>query len=138
MVSKKTSEPLLQIIVQRLLAAGQSQKIILFGSQARGQAGRDSDYDLLVKENSSQPRYRRAVPYRRALRELRTSKDIVVWTPREIAEWENVSNAFITTALREGTVLFHRVPSGWTNGWCSRLVVALSQHVPSLQFPVAG
>ena len=67
MVSKKTSEPLLQTIVQRLLAAGQPQKIILLGSQARGQAGRDSDYDLLVIENSSQPRYRRAVPYRRAL-----------------------------------------------------------------------
>ena len=108
MVSKNTSEPLLQTIVQRLLAAGQPQKIILFGSQARGQASRDSDYDLLVIEDSSQPRYRRAVPYRRALKDLGTSKDIVVWTPREIAEWQNVSNAFITTALREGTVLYER------------------------------
>jgi len=108
MVSKNTSEPLLQIIVQRLLATGQPQKIILFGSQARGQASRDSDYDLLVIEDSSQPRYRRAVSYRRALKDLGTSKDIVVWTPREIAEWQNVSNAFITTALREGTVLYER------------------------------
>jgi len=108
MVSKETSEALLQTIVQRLLATGQPQKIILFGSQARGQASRDSDYDLLVIENSSQPRYRRAVSYRRALKDLGTSKDIVVWTPREIAEWQNVSNAFITTALREGTVLYER------------------------------
>jgi uncharacterized protein len=108
MVSKKSSDPLLQTIVQRLLAVGQPQKIILFGSQARGQTGRDSDYDLLVIENSSQPRYRRAVSYRRALKDLGTSKDIVVWTPREIAEWQNVSNAFITTALREGTVLYER------------------------------
>jgi predicted nucleotidyltransferase len=73
MVSKNTSEPLLQTIVQRLLATGQPQKIILFGSQARGQASRDSDYDLLVIENSSQPRYRRAVSYRRALKDLGTS-----------------------------------------------------------------
>jgi predicted nucleotidyltransferase len=108
MVSKKTSEPLLQTMVQRLLAAGQPQKIILFGSQARGQAGRDSDYDLLVIEDSSQPRYRRAVSYRRALKDLGTSKDILVWTPREIAEWKNVPNAFITTALREGRVLYER------------------------------
>jgi len=108
MVSNKTSDPLLQTIVQRLLAVGQPQKIILFGSQARGQAGRDSDYDLLVIENSSQPRYRRAVPYRRALKDLGTSKDIVVWTPREITEWQNVPNAFITTALREGAVLYER------------------------------
>jgi predicted nucleotidyltransferase len=108
MVYKITSEPLLQTIVQRLLAAGQPQKIILFGSQAHGQAGRDSDYDLLVIENSSQPRYRRSVSYRRALKDLGTSKDIVVWTPREIEEWQNVSNAFITTALREGVVLYER------------------------------
>ena len=108
MINNKISEPLLQTIVQRLLAAGQPQKIILFGSQARGQAGHDSDYDLLVIENSSQPRYRRAVAYRRALKDLGTSKDIVVWTPREIAEWQNVSNAFITTALREGAVLYER------------------------------
>jgi predicted nucleotidyltransferase len=118
MVSKKTSEPLLQTMVQRLLAAGQPQKIILFGSQARGQAGRDSDYDLLVIEDSSQPRYRRAAPYRRALKDLGTSKDILVWTPREIAEWKNVPNAFITTALREGRVLYERqpLPGAWLPG----------------------
>jgi len=108
MVSSHASEPLLQTIVQRLLKAGQPQKIILFGSQARGEAGRDSDYDLLVIENSNQPRYLRAIPYRGALKDLGTSKDIIVWTPREIAEWQNVSNAFITTALREGMVLFER------------------------------
>jgi len=94
MIDNITSEPLLKTIVQRLQAAGQPQKIILFGSQARGQSDRDSDYDLLVIENSSQPRYRRSVAYRRAMKDLRTSKDIVVWTPREIEEWQNISNAF--------------------------------------------
>jgi len=96
------------MIIQRLLATGQPQKIILFGSRARGQASRDSDYDLLVIENSNLPRYRRAVSYRRALKDLGISKDIIVWTPREIEEWQNVSNAFITVALREGVVLYER------------------------------
>ena len=108
MVNDRIGEPLLQTIVQRLLVAGSPQKIILFGSQARGQADRDSDYDLLIIEKSSQPRYRRAMPYRRALKDLGTSKDIVVWTPSEIREWQNVSNAFITTVLREGVVLYER------------------------------
>jgi hypothetical protein len=36
------------------------------------------------------------------------SKDIVVWTPEEVEQWRNVSNAFITTALREGIVLYER------------------------------
>lgn len=103
-----TTEPLLQTIVQRLLAAGQPQKIILFGSQARGHADHNSDYDLLVIENSSKPRYLRSLSYRHALKDLGISKDIVVWTPDEIAEWQNVSNAFITTALREGVMLYER------------------------------
>jgi predicted nucleotidyltransferase len=107
MDNDKISEPLLQTIVQRILAAGQP-KIVLFGSRARGQAGRDSDYDLLIIENSSLPRYRRAASYHRALKDLGTSKDIVVWTSREVEEWQNVSNAFITTALREGAVLYER------------------------------
>jgi predicted nucleotidyltransferase len=108
MLNDRIGEPLLQTIVQRLLVAGRPQKIILFGSRARGQADRDSDYDLLIIEKTRQPRYRRAVPYRRALKDLGTSKDIVVWTPSEIREWQNVSNAFITTALREGVVLYER------------------------------
>ncbi|SRR5258706_49116 len=108
MVSIGNREPLLNTIVQRLLAAGQPQKIILFGSRAREQARSDSDYDLLVIENSNQPRYRRSAPYRRALKDLGTSKDIVVWTPHEIVEWRDVPNAFITTALREGVVLYER------------------------------
>jgi len=107
-IDNATSEPLLQTIVQRMLAAGQPQKIILFGSQARGQADRDSDYDLLVIENSSEPRYRRSLSYRHALKDLGISKDIVVWTPGEIAEWQNVSNAYITTALQEGVVIYER------------------------------
>jgi len=108
MVSIAQHEPLFDMIVERLLATGQPQKIVLFGSRARGQASNDSDYDLLVIENSDQPRYRRAAPYRRALKDLGTSKDIVVWTPNEILEWRNVPNAFITTALREGVVLYER------------------------------
>jgi hypothetical protein len=34
------------------------------------------------------------------------AKDIVVWTPGEVEEWRSVPNAFITTAVREGRVLY--------------------------------
>ena len=36
------------------------------------------------------------------------AKDVVVWTPDEIAAWAGVSNHFITTILREGRVLYAR------------------------------
>jgi predicted nucleotidyltransferase len=52
MFNDRIGEPLLQTIVQRLLGAGRPQKIILFGSQARGQADRGSDFDLLIIEKN--------------------------------------------------------------------------------------
>lgn len=96
----------LQEIVQRVLSVGGPHKVILFGSRARGEAKSGSDYDLLVIESSDLPRYRRAAKYRKALTGVCAAKDIIVWTPEEIAEWRNVPNAFITTALNEGVVLY--------------------------------
>jgi hypothetical protein len=37
---------------------------------------------------------------------LGVPKDIVWWTPEEIAEWQGVKSHFINTALREGRVLY--------------------------------
>jgi uncharacterized protein len=95
-------------MIRRILATGQPQKIILFGSRARGEARPDSDYDLLLIEPSALPRYKRAARYRRALVGVAPAKDILVWTPEEVAEWCNVPNAFITTVMREGLVLYEQ------------------------------
>jgi predicted nucleotidyltransferase len=100
------TDDLLKEMVQRILTVGNPQKIVLFGSRARGNAQPDSDYDLLVIEPSNLPRYKRAAKYRRALIGIGQAKDIVVWTPGEVAEWRNVPNAFITTALNEGIVVY--------------------------------
>ena len=99
---------LLDEVVERILAAGAPERIVLFGSYARGDAQPDSDLDLLIIEQSDLPRYRRPPRYLRALVGLFPSKDIVVWTPAEIRAWSQVPNAFITTALRDGRVLYER------------------------------
>ena len=41
-------DPILAEMVQRLIEALRPERIYLFGSTARGEAGPDSDYDLLV------------------------------------------------------------------------------------------
>jgi predicted nucleotidyltransferase len=101
-------EALLAEVVRRMLQAGSPDRIVLFGSHARGTARPDSDLDLLVVEPSSEPRYRRAPKYLRALVGVFPAKDVVVWTPDEIAAWQNVPHAFITSALREGRTLYER------------------------------
>lgn len=102
------NDRLLSEIVDRLLAAGRPLKVVLFGSRAHGSFSPNSDYDLLLVEDSKIPRPLRPAVYRKALKDIGCSKDIVVWTPEEIIEWENVPNAFVTQALREGIVLYER------------------------------
>ena len=102
------TDTLLDDVVARILSAGSPEKIVLFGSRARGHARPDSDLDLLIIEESDLPRHRRAGRYRMALLGLFPAKDIVVWTPSEVAAWRDVPNAFITTILAEGKVLYER------------------------------
>jgi predicted nucleotidyltransferase len=102
------TEELLQEAVRQILSVGSPEKIVLFGSWARGQARPDSDLNLLIIEESDLPRYRRAGRYRMALLGLFPAKDIVVWTPSEVALWRDVPNAFITAILAEGRVLYER------------------------------
>jgi len=98
----------LEEAVARMVAAGDPLQVILFGSRARGEAQPDSDYDFLVIEDSTLPRYRRAAKYRRALAGLLPSKDILVWTPEEAADWATVPHAVVTTAINEGVVLYEQ------------------------------
>ena len=104
----RVTDELLEEVVRRILSAGSPLKIVLFGSQARREARPDSDLDLLIIEPSDAPRYRRAPSYLRALAGLFPAKDVVVWTPEEAEEWAAVPHAFITTALREGRVLYEK------------------------------
>lgn len=93
-------------IIQKIVDRFHPLRIILFGSRARGDAHSDSDFDLLIIAPSDKPRWQRTVPVYHALAGMGVPKDIVWWTPEEIAEWDGVKSHFINTALREGKVLY--------------------------------
>ena len=103
-----TENEVLDEIVRRVREVAQPERIILFGSRARGTSHPGSDFDLLIINESEQPRYRRSAPLYTRLADLPAEVDIVVYTPSEVADWSDVPQALVSTAVREGRVLYER------------------------------
>jgi len=85
------------------------ERIILFGSHARGgEAGADSDVDLLVLFQEVEDPRARAVELYGALIGYPLAKDIVVSTTGRFERYRNVVNTVYWPAAREGKVLYER------------------------------
>ncbi|HEX5505970.1 MAG TPA: nucleotidyltransferase domain-containing protein [Thermomicrobiales bacterium] len=84
------------------------ERIILFGSRARGEAGPDSDLDLCVEMETPLPPPERAVAVGAAFGLHPWPMDIVVYTPEEVAQLKDVVGTLLYTIEREGTVLYER------------------------------
>ena len=96
-------------IVCRIARGFGPEKIILFGSHARGDARPDSDVDLLVlfQEEVDNPRAR-AGEMHVALGACGVSKDIIVSTTARFERYKNVVNTVYWPAAREGRVVYER------------------------------
>ena len=105
---RPVDENVLEEIVHKLVEAVDPDRIILFGSRARGDSRPDSDVDLLIVKDSDQPTHRRTIPAYRALTGLGVPKDIIWRTPAEVEEWSAVPNYVTTRAIREGKVLYEK------------------------------
>ena len=95
-------------IVRRVIEAVDPDKIILFGSQARGDARGRSDVDLMIVKASDLPRHRRTAPVHKALCSIGIPTDILWYTPEEIDEWSEVRQHVATQATRQGRTLYEK------------------------------
>lgn len=93
-------------VIERIRRIARPRKIILFGSRARGENRINSDWDFLVIADSKLPRHERSCPLYGALSDIPVGMDILVYTPDEADEWRDVPQALVTTAIREGKVLY--------------------------------
>jgi predicted nucleotidyltransferase len=90
---------------RRIAAAAPGARVILFGSHARGEAGADSDVDLLVIEPRVEDQHGEVVRLQRLLAPLRLPADVIVVSQAHVEEWGDVPSTMLHEALREGRVL---------------------------------
>jgi predicted nucleotidyltransferase len=99
-------DPRLAEVVDRLVRAYAPERVFLFGSRARGEAGPDSDYDLLlvVPDDASIERRSSTMAYE-VLWGTGTAVDAIVLTRTAFESRRNVPSSLPATALREGKLV---------------------------------
>jgi predicted nucleotidyltransferase len=101
-----TETEIIDEIGRRLAAAAPAgSRIVLFGSRARGEADRRSDYDVLVVEPAVDDAAEESVRLRRELRGLLAPIDVVVVEDDLARRRALVRGTVVERAFREGRVL---------------------------------
>lgn len=107
-MTKRATRGAIDTMVRRIVSQFHPEQVILFGSDARGDVGPDSDVDLLgVMPIAGQKRARQAEIHV-ALHNIPVPKDIIVTTPQEFAWRRDVVGTMEEQTAREGKVLYAR------------------------------
>lgn len=98
----------LKRIVERLAANG-VERVVLYGSYARGDFHRDSDVDLLVVKNTPE-RFIDRIASTLEVTGAAIPIEVIVYTPGEIEMMRARRSGLLADAEREGKVLYERQP----------------------------
>ncbi|MBC9867588.1 MAG: nucleotidyltransferase domain-containing protein [Opitutae bacterium] len=92
-------------IIRRIVEVADPQRIILFGSFARGDMNCHSDFDLLVVKEGGNPWAVMGDIYGN-LRGVGAAVDAIVVTPQAMERYKDSHALIIKPALREGKVVY--------------------------------
>ena len=114
----------ISIMTERIVREFDPLQIILFGSEARGEADRDSDIDLLVVFAELTDKRKTALDIERVLADVPVAKDILVSTPEELERSRPRIGSVLRYAQQEGKVL-------WKNRYADTRRNISSQEIKS-------
>ena len=97
-----------RVAVERIVEKFQPEKIILFGSHAKGTATAHSEIDLLVVSKMITDKRSQSSAIRRMLSDFPIPKDIIVATEQEVEKYGQMIGTVLQPALQEGKVLYER------------------------------
>ncbi len=95
-------------LVGRIRDGYEPEKIILFGSLARGDAHEWSDIDLIVVKDTEMSYGERVKALLPALRGRLVGADIVIYTPEEYERGKQARWGLVRDVERDGRVLYER------------------------------
>jgi predicted nucleotidyltransferase len=96
----------IQRLTKLLIEAARPKRIIMFGSQARGEAGEDSDLDVMVVEEDVSDRAGEMVRLNRLLRSFDVPVDLLVVSADKFSYWCDTPGNVYFEAATEGEVLY--------------------------------
>lgn len=112
LLSGSELEAHLGALTRALVGAFSPERVVLFGSFARGDQNRASDVDLVVVAETPLPfceRIGRALAACAAA-STRTPVEVLVYTPAEWQRMQEGGSSFAAHVLREGRILHEREP----------------------------
>ena len=112
MGARTTTKEALDEIVRRIVKVADPDKIILFGSAARGETGPNSDLDLLIIKSGPVHRRRLSQAIYMNLFGVGRAVDVIVATPDDIERYGNTHALVLKPALQDGKVIYERQPVG--------------------------
>ena len=98
-------QQILDDIIRRIVEVAQPEKIILFGSAARGDMNRHSDVDLLIIKECANPLELMGQIYQNMHR-VGAAIDAIVVTPQAVERYKDSHALVIKPALREGRIVY--------------------------------
>ena len=104
-VRKRIPNSVIRAVADQIAKEFKPRKIILFGSYARGKPRPESDLDLLVIMDTPLKEWEQSLKIRRSLG-VTFGMDLIVRTPKRVAQRLKMGDAFMTDVLKEGRVLY--------------------------------
>lgn len=99
-------EDALAEVIRRIVRVAAPERIILFGSTARGEAGPHSDLDLLVIKSGQYHNGRLTEEIYRSLYGVEIAVDVIVVTPEDVERYRNSLGLVIRPAMQEGRLVY--------------------------------
>jgi predicted nucleotidyltransferase len=102
-------QSILNQLVERVTRRFAPQKIILFGSQADGSSGSDSDIDLIIIMDTKVSTRHQAYEIDLLMADRVIPMDILVVTPEQYERGKKIKGTIVHQAEQRGKVIYERV-----------------------------